>query len=203
MKKNLLLFGVLLLLILSCITKNQGKAVLNTNSPYLPDTILFKESKYLFFENLSDTTYKLVWGNTTFKNTSSDTIHVLPNGKLTLAWVSPNAIGIHQGCGSSCFFAYVLPLTLNAKEKFYMYPLAFDTLNNLIAYGNDKNDCFITIENYISGVKMNLNEDFLHGPFTGFCIDSISFQSKGLFLKWKNSDEKEVTKFFIVDDVKK
>ncbi|MFA5300736.1 MAG: hypothetical protein WC389_21310 [Lutibacter sp.] len=199
--KNILLFGFITLLIVSCIPKNKEKLIKNQETNYA-DTVLFKDSIYLFFENLSDSTYRLIWGNNELKNTSIDTIHVFPNGKLNLEYFNSKAIIVRQGCGSSCFFAYVLPIFQNVKEKLYMYPLAFDTTNNLIAYGNDKNDLLLTIENYISYKKMNINEDFLKGPFSGFCIDSIFFQSNGLFIKWKNSDDELVTKLFDIKELK-
>lgn len=199
--KKVLLFGLFALLIFSCNPINHGNVIAKTNDSNLIDTILFQDSRYLLFENLSDSTYRLIWGNKTIRNKSNDTIHILPSGKLNLSWVSNNAIGLRQGCGSSCFFTYVLPLVQNAEEKFYMYPLAFDTINNIIAYGNDRNDYFLTIENYISGKTIKLNNDYLKGPFTGYCVDSISFQPKGLYLKWKDSKEKIVSNLFNVDEL--
>lgn len=194
-----ILFIVVYLVILSC-NNSQHSSSTHSDTTVTLDTILHKNGKFLFYQNITDTSYILIWGNNTIKNIAKDTVHILPSGKLNLEWYSDKAICVRQGCGSSCFYAYVLPLLSNAMEKFYMYPLAYDTVKNLIAY-NDDSSAFITIENFITGKKINIKEDFLPGPFQGYCIDSIAFNPKGLYVKWKDSKEKLVTKTFDVENL--
>ena len=191
--KYLILSFLGLFIILSC--KSQQPKKVSSDITYISSDIIFKDSSaFLYYLNLSNSTYLLEWGNQLFSNISTDTLHVLPNGKLNLVWNTSKAICLRQGCGTSCFFSYILPITKGSKEKFYMYPMAFDTLNNLIAYANDSLNHFLTIENFATGRKMNINEKFLKGPYSGYYIDSISFQNDNLYVRWQNDEEKLVSK---------
>jgi hypothetical protein len=202
MKTNLLLLFITLSYInFSCYDNKQKRLNIdNSKSEMLCDTILFKGKIYAILEYTSDSTYILNWGNSKVKNTS-DTLFIFPIGKPVVEFYNEDAIIMRQGCGTSCFFAYIFPLENNMKEKIYMYPMAFDSINNLIAYCNDTNDFFLTIENYTSGKKKIIHEDFLYGPFSGIGIDSIFFDIKGLFVKWRNNEEKLVEKVFKLNEI--
>lgn len=125
MKKTLWYF--LIFTFLSCQEKTSKIKVLSRDTTYL------RNDAFLFYENLSDTTYRLAWGENDFKN-YSPIIRVLPSGKPNLYFVSSKAIGMRQGYGSACFYAYVLPLLPKANEittkTFEMNPHEWEMSNN-------------------------------------------------------------------------
>lgn len=180
----------------------------------LPDTVLNKNGKFLIYRNISVDSYILNWGKDSIVNTSKDTMNTLPSGQLNLDWYSERAICLTQGCGTACFYSYILPLSKDAKEKFYDYPLAYDTLNNLIAYSvdslvfgddsdaySDRPEPFIIIENFLTNKRITIEEDYLPCPFSGVVIESIFFNSKGLHVRWRNSKDKIVSRTFNVADL--
>lgn len=202
--KNFVSFAYLsLLLIVGCSSdrKSLSSDAVNQSKYISIDTILNAGGKMLLFLNLDEEKYFLKWGSGTYSNISKDTLHSLPDGKVKMQWHSKDAIALRQGCGTSCFYAYILPLKDQASEAFYMYPLAYDTVNNLIAYNGDNNESLVIVENYLTRQKQHIDRMFLRGPFPGYAIDSIAFLSdrRQLFLKWKDEEEENQSEILKIE----
>lgn len=150
------------------------------------DTIVNEADKFLYFDNLTDSTYLLVWGGLNYTNVSADTMPVLPNGKLYLDWIDKDAICVRQGCGTACFFAYILPLQPLARETMYFYPIDYDIPNHLVAYSPDLYSTII-VENFLTQKRYPIAEP-VKGPLGSFGLDSTSFQDKKLFIQWRDEN---------------
>lgn len=146
------------------------------------DTLIHENGTYLYLQDLSDSTYLMLWGKDGLDHVSQDTMPILPNGKLYVDWFDDNAICVRQGCGTGCFFAYILPLRFSDREKMYFYPIEFDVDNHLVAYSNDE-DSVITVENYLTGKNYILPQP-VKGPYGSFALDSTSFTNKKLYIRW-------------------
>jgi len=204
MKSFSFLVAVLSISIVNCSNQrdlgstSDNELSFENKKPISVDTVLSTDGRFLLFLNLSPESYQLEWGAEAYYNISVDTLRCLPDGKLKLEWYSKEAIVLRQGCGTACFFACILPLKPESREIFYMYPLAYDRINNLIAYNGDDSEGLVTVENYLTRQKQVVSRDFLRGPFPGYAIDSIYFLSekKQLLIKWMDSKEEAQSEIF-------
>lgn len=173
----------LTLIIMSC-----GRAVKTSSLVWENiDTILVTDSSFLYLKTLSDTSFLAVWGSD-IKKPNFDTLPMFPSGYPMLYWYNKDIICVRQGCGTSCFFSYVFPIYSNTIKKI-MYPMAYDTTKNLIAYTDSEDTkVFLTIENVLTGEKRDIIETYEPGPFPGYSIDSIKFTTRGLYVKWSDAN---------------
>ncbi|MEZ4825952.1 MAG: hypothetical protein R3C61_06615 [Bacteroidia bacterium] len=164
--------------------KDEGE----TNKPERIDTLINSEGIYLFIKTTGEKQYVLVWGNTFFQNVSNP-IKELPNGKIRLKWYNKQAICVEQGCGTSCFFSYILPIQEDASEKFYMYPLAYNQIRLVVVYSNDGPDGYLLrVQNVITGKEQKLIRESCKGPFAGYCINKIEFEGNFIRVNWVSSN---------------
>ena len=163
----------------------------------LNEIVLFSSNIFLFYKHASIDSFLVVWGSGEYNKVQYDTLPMFAVGPPLLEWYNEDAICLRQGCGSPCFFAYIL-LFKTGEIKRYMYPLAYDIPNNLIAYASDNYDSktFLWVENLLTGEKREIIEDYLPGPYSGLSIESINFNHSGLFVKWRNSQNRIQEKVF-------
>jgi hypothetical protein len=159
------------------------------------DTVFYEIGTFLVLNYIGKSNYIARWGSDT-STFSTDTIQKLSNGNAQVTVSKNKAIYIKQGCGSTCFFAYVLPFKQNSIAKYYLYPLAIDFKNNLIAYNGEDTESLAVVENYLTGQSEKIKADFLSGPFPGYAIDSIVLSKERVFIQWKNSSNRKQTKEF-------
>lgn len=160
------------------------------------DTLLNKDGLFLSLDYIGDVKFLASWGKNPI-DVLLDTIKILPSGNPQLTKLKDKAIYIQQGCGTACFFGYMLPIKSNAEAKYYLYPLATDLENDLIVYNGEETEYLAIVENYLTGQKQFIMANFLSGPFPGHSIDSIAFQSNwNLYIQWKDSSGKYQKKAF-------
>ncbi len=203
MRKYIIFLRLLLIVwVLSCKTElkkenHQKKSIttalrIDTNKT---DTIFNASELILSVEYVGQSRYKATWSNRYFKN--QDTLKILENGNLSIQSSKEKGIYLQQGCGTSCFFGYVLPFKPKAIAKYYMYPFAVDLENDMIAYNGEDEKHLMIVENYLTGKKQFIKADFLPGPYPGHSIDSVVFQNNNrLFIQWKLENGKVEKKLF-------
>jgi len=201
-----LIFSTLFICLISCTNpKGSSSAVKETVTSFdnervdlyanLNDTVLLSNNIFLVYKHVSIDSFQVKWGKVNNMN-YCDTLSVFPGGLPVLAWHNDNAICLTQGCGTDCFFAYIL-LFKSSEIKKYMYPLAYDTVNNFIACAGDYDSkVFLHVENFLTGEKREIIEDYLPYPHSGHAIESIHFNQNRLFVKWRNSHNKIKEKIF-------
>jgi len=205
---KMLIFNILFFCFISCVNpKSSNFAVKETTTNFdnervdlyinLNDTVLMSNNIFLVYKHESIDSFQVKWGKANNNMVYCDTLPIFPSGLPILTWHNDYAICLTQGCGTDCFFAYIL-LLQTSEIKTYMYPLAYDTANNLIAYANDNynSKTFLFVENFLTGEKREITEDYLPGPHSGDAIDSINFIQNGLFVKWRDSQDKIKEKIF-------
>ncbi|HOY38821.1 MAG TPA: hypothetical protein PLP11_10115 [Bacteroidales bacterium] len=132
--------------------------------------------------------YKIEWGNRQIKNISKDTFDISGSGPLYLLESSNDFIILQQGCGMNCKYSVVLPLSSKVEEQTYIFTLALDTKDNLIAYLPEDQKNFIVVKNYLTGKVMEIEEDDLcPAASSGDCIDTCYFDKSCLIIKWQGS----------------
>ncbi|RPE08831.1 hypothetical protein EGT74_17540 [Chitinophaga lutea] len=151
--------------------------------------------KYLFdgdgffcgikMENADSSVYRVVWGRDGATNVTTATFDVQGNGTLELVGKSRDAFILSQGCGTSCTYDVILPLTGEARESVFMFVKAIDTARNLIAYIPETDSSFIRVENYLTRKKMDIpGDDLCPAAFKGDCIDSCFFEQEFFVYSW-------------------
>jgi hypothetical protein len=207
MKKTMLIYLTILLFLSSCVNSlKKGNAtpdiILDTTDgrfdlyANLNEIVLFSNNTFLFYKHISFDSFMAVWGNVKYDKIQYDTLHMFPIGPPLLEWHNEDAICLRQGCGTDCFFAYIL-LFKTSEIKTYMYPLAYDTTNNLIVCaGNYDSKVFLVVENFLTGEKREIIEDYLPFGHSGYAIESIIFNQSGLFVKWRDSQNNLKEKVF-------
>ncbi|MDR3226442.1 MAG: hypothetical protein LBT56_02070 [Prevotellaceae bacterium] len=162
--------------------------------PYLNEIILLTNKSFLFYKHISADSFMVIWGNGDAVHI--DTLHIFPNYLPLFEWYNKEAICLAQGCGTDCYFAYIL-LFKTGEVKEYMYPLAYDTVNNLVACaGSYELKELVIVENFSTGEKREIIEDYLPCSYSGHAIESITFSQSGLFVKWQDNKGKTREKVF-------
>ncbi len=184
------LWTLLVLTLMGCTQKN------NNTQPRIstqPDTILKRDrlvtndGKHILLLYLSDSTCLIKWGQSAKLLYTSDTLHVLGSGNLNIAETEKNSILLKQSCGTCCQVGFILSISPPKCMK-YLFFIASDLKNNLVAYISESDNSFITVENFITGEKQIINETNLcPAAFKGECIDSVSLANKQLFIKWQGN----------------
>jgi len=139
-----------------------------------------------FLRYTLDSTNKIIitWGNSDFKRTTKDELYPgWAPSEFKCEW--NNYIGMFHSCGSPCWSHFLLPKNETDSIIFFDFPIAFDTKRDYILYrgptyhGND----FI-VENIVSRKKQKIILDAMSCDFFMDGIDSVAFDSKGLYVKW-------------------
>lgn len=149
------------------------------------DSIITTEGNYVVFLYLSDSTYLIKWGQSTKHLFASDTLNVIGSGVFNIVETTKNSILLKQSCGTGCQSGLILSLSPPILRKF-LFIITADLKNNLVAYIAESDKSFITVENFITGEKQNIDETNLcPAAFKGECIDSVSFVDRQLFIRWQ------------------
>lgn len=208
MDKINVLFGIILsVCVVSCGNSLEKKQIKEKTIELLNiDTsqnqiVINEEGIFLELSYLDSSRYLAKWGDGKM-NFSKDTVLILSEGNAHATILQNKGIYIQQGCGSSCFFGYVLSLS-NNEAMHYSYPLLVSLELDLIAYNGDDTENLVIVENFINHKRQKIKADFLPGIFPGHSIDSISFTTeRKLFLNWLNSDEETQQQTFELTDLK-
>jgi hypothetical protein len=99
---------------------------------------------------VSSTSYTLSWGNVRFKRSLPDKFSLGYYDNPKFDWENPQYICLRAECESDCWYAILLPMNEETDCVFYTRPLAFDTINNYVAFPGEK-DTLVTIEHISTG----------------------------------------------------
>ncbi|RAJ06771.1 hypothetical protein LX64_01898 [Chitinophaga skermanii] len=193
--------GLLLLLaccyLMSACKNNASKQAVEQENVLVPDTLLYNDSAFLFYEKVPNGKYLLTWGRNADNPVGQDTLGPMPKGLPTVRWQNAAAICIEGDCGSACTFAYILPLEKLSKSKHYLFPLSYNPDQSLICYSSNrvKDKALATVENYITGKQMQILLPYFPGTAPYATIDSVSFvKNNQLYIEWKHITGKKMKK---------
>lgn len=96
---------------------------------------------------------------------------------------------LRYGCGSSCSYGYIMPLSFEIPKHLYIDLVLFNGDKGLAVYQTAETGFLLTIEKLKTGEKMRLIEDFQANlrP-TSSAIDLILWQNNKLIVRWFNQD---------------
>lgn len=107
---------------------------------------------------------------------------MFPSGLPKFEKFSNHWVYLKGGCGSSCFYAYLIPINVNGQDsiKTYMFPILVNQEINIIIYCSDDT---IVIENYLNGKFVTFSDERLVGPYCGFSIREIKILGGNVILE--------------------
>ena len=130
------------------------------------------------------------WGKGGIRRTSND----LETTRRFCAFVgeTEDYILLRFGCGSPCYYLYVLPLDSIRDPIQRYWPLESDLQNNLVLFGTSgmyrvTGDTLVTVENLITMDKAVVTDTTVRGIENGVNrIDSLSLNDGTVFLRYVN-----------------
>ena len=151
-----------------------------------------KANNFVEYNFIDQEHYTLKWGNKKIVRSLSDTIYS-HYGCAKVEWENPYAIVLKDGCGSSCWYALILPLNDTTEFMRRNYPFAMDGKRSLIAYGDDEapasEDSALTIEDFITHQKKSFYAKDCHlvGIEPAWCISKVEFKGDSLYYEWSGA----------------
>lgn len=150
------------------------------------DTIVYTDSVRLFASIKDQDNYNfIIEGNGIKAETRS--LKIFPIGLPQVQWYNKKWIYMRGSCGSSCFFAYLLPISKTDTMRTYDFPLFVDKGRQIVMYCEDE---MIAIENFSSGRKTYFRDTLLQrGPYCGYSVEDIRLQENTLLFKIVDDDK--------------
>lgn len=183
------MISILLLFVISCNSPNETKEKNNCMEITGKDTIwkrhTIKNDAFYQFLPITDSTYKVEWGNRVFNNVSNEVFETSGSGIFQLLDHNEMAIILEKSCGTSCNSYLVLPFHSQAKEKVFLFAIAYNMENNLVAYISENDQVFVSVENYLTRKKTDIKiESLCPAAFKGDCIDTSYFINNKYIIRW-------------------
>lgn len=149
-------------------------------NPNKIDTIIFTDSIKLFASFNDQENYRFIIEG---KGIRAETglLKLFPMGLPQVEWYNNQWVYMRGGCGTSCFFGYLLPVSNSDTLRIYNYPLFIEKDQEIIVYCHD--DVF-AIENFSSRRKTQFKDSLLlHGPYCGYSVENIKLQGSDLLFQ--------------------
>lgn len=162
--------------------------------------VVDEDGAFLELIHIANSRYLARWSSDkiTF---SKDTLTILPEGNPQITISRNKGVYIQQGCGSSCFFGYILSFP-NKEVKYYLYPLLVSLEQELIAYNGEDTENLVIVENFNTNKKKEIKADFLPGIYPGHSIENISFTKKNeISITWLDTNEEVQNQTFKLLDL--
>jgi len=141
--------------------------------------------------DLEQETYMVSW--------SKDGRQGGPYGPFTLSrgcsparmeWESKNFLLLTAGCGTFCWYALVLPMTIGIRDYVRIErPLAFDESRDLIAHYCAKD--IVCIESLLTGQQQRIHTERECDSASGLCIDEVRITETSLEYRWRYSPDEQ------------
>jgi len=145
---------------------------------------------FSFLQLIDDSHYVIKWGVNNTTMCSADTFD-LDGSESRLPKIIAKGndfILMRQGCGNPCWIGYFLGLTdLNKYVVIHEY-LAYDLINNLVAYVDSDSDSSIRILNITTGESELHKFRGCNSAFIGYCIASADFVDDRLIIRFVDAD---------------
>jgi len=146
-----------------------------TLCPLSPDRETTPSGAFIERTNISLYHYMLSWGNIMFTRSLPDTFFSGTYDNPRFDWENSEYICLRAECGKDCWYSIMLPMDEDDDYIFYARPLAYDTINNYVAYPGE-NDTLVTIEHIPTGFRHSLVTWDRCGDKENYaCIHSVSF----------------------------
>lgn len=167
---------IILLIALSSCRSNESKS---DNEFYKVETLINSKSLKLSAVFLDSINFRFQY---LIDNKEGQTkiVKLLPSGLPSVEWYSNKWVFLKGGCGSSCFYGYLIPLNLKDTLKMVMFPTFSDQSRHLIVYCDEDK---LVIENFLSGKSIQISDENLNGPYCSFNIDKIRIDQKNLIIE--------------------
>lgn len=178
--------GVIIIMLHSC-AENSGNSELKSEQllEAKMDTLLYNDTVQLNVMYSGDTSYNFI-SRAAGKEYKYDTQSIFPSGLPKVVWYNSSWIYLRGGCGSSCFYGYILSLK-DGKLKMYNNPLYFDDKTRIIAYCIDTK---MRIENVSNDKYFDFSDSFLKGPYCGYLVNNIRIENEFLLFEISNGETK-------------
>lgn len=144
---------------------------------------------------IADGLVTVQWGNKTFSRQLKEEFYCdgPPNAIPWIDRFSDKYIVMRRGCGSPCWYFYVLPLAKEQSITNGMFDLDMDLEKEQIVYIDNHT---LTIEQLGTHRKQTVIPKIdCKAVFLGFCVDSIQLANNKLYIEWvdwKNNEKNKV-----------
>lgn len=152
------------------------------DSTALPPNISLGDGRFIRYELVTDSTYKVVWGNKLFQRE-------LPEAAIgAFSWFpilksqNDRVLILEAGCGNPCWEGIMLPMDSTAKPVVVGQPMAYDLDNDLVAFYCGGEDTLMTVMNYLTHRSISVLGQSC-ATYFGYCIDSIALEKKVFWMR--------------------
>lgn len=158
-------------------TQSRIDTLVNTNDVKL--YAVFKDSVNYVFEYSSGS-----------QKGTAENLKMPPVGLPKVLWFDTSWIYLRGGCGSPCFYAYLIPLNGIDTLRTYMFPSFVDQEKRLLVYCDD-NDV-LTIVNFQEGSSVSFSDENLVGPYCSRNIKDYKIDGSRMVFDIKDLNGKMV-----------
>jgi len=210
-----LIVSILVFSLLSCNNKQDSKSLeynyLTLQTNYSPKSLNVNENMYDSFESVEfpfeysifefnkpntnvdvkikvvDTFENYISWNIDGKNYSyNKSLSYVPSRDCVLEWYNKNRICFFNGCGTNCYYYWILSCENNKTNiKYYYNAILIDTVKHLIFYDLENEKGSQKIENYITGKGLEVfpsNCDFSN-PLER--LQKAEIENNKLYIEWE------------------
>jgi hypothetical protein len=178
MGKNSFAYIILLLGLTNCSNNTSLKKSVKV---FKTDTLVSSEDLNLLAVFKTEDEYQFL-AESNGKILKTQMMNIFPSGLPQFEKFENHWVYLRGGCGSSCFYAYLIPINVAAQDsiKTYMFPLLVDQAKNIIIYCSEDT---LMVENYTNGKSLSFKDKRLVGPYCGFAIENISIKENNVVFK--------------------
>lgn len=179
------LFGSVFSILFICCCGNKASINQKDADNFKMDTIIYSDSVRLFASFKEQDSYKFVVEGEGVQY-STQVLELFPIGLPVLKWYTRDWIFLQGGCGSSCFYGYLLPVSKPDTLRVYNFPLLVEKDKNIVIYCDDE---ALIIENFSFRRKTEFKDSLLRGPYCGYSIENIRLENRMLVFRIVNGKD--------------
>jgi hypothetical protein len=174
--------------------KKEGLVDIEINS--LLDRHVTPNNNYYQFIPISDSTFRIHWGNDTIHNISQEIYYKIDGIRQMLDWENNEFVALIDGHGTNADFNIILPIKKDSKEIIVNNPLAVNKKSHLIVSFYDcYNDTLLKVINFENGMVIPIIDHQIkcYTEITSHCIKKIEIIKDELVVNWQYVNENEKT----------
>lgn len=157
----------------------------------LPSDTTLENGYFIKYNQTSDTSYVVSWGNNSFERHLEERQFDMPGNIPRLSKHNNSVLIMKLGCGTTCWHDFILPLDTIRDVQDIWYPVVYDMGNDLVVYIGYQADTLLTVKDFFTGNAISIFGEPCDGIFFGQQIDSLAFSGKMLFLRYFDDCEQE------------
>jgi hypothetical protein len=174
-----------ILILTFCSNGDEERKINLIMSPSDVDTLYSKGNLLLLAHIFSDGIASLEWSNMEGgMNVGRDTLMYDSLGFVHNTKLIGNYFKLDHGCGSSCYYSYIMPIKFKSSGKLFTYPIIFDNERGIIVYQGGV-DNLVILEDIKSGKTMEIIQPFNTQlrPLSK-AIEKAELRDTSLLLNW-------------------